>query len=185
MNNNRLLPEEKWIVLGIPVLFFIGAFIHFLYDLSGQNAIVALIAPVNESAWEHLKMVVVPLVCWWTFYYIIKGQKNSINIDKWFTSALIALLVSLISIPLMFYFYTEAFGFDSVILDILLLLFALIIGQLKGLHYYRYGKGINYIVSIAIMLLIVCIFMIFTYNPPHLPIFLDRSTGTYGIGHNQ
>lgn len=49
MKNKKLSPSEKWIILGIPIIFLIGSFMHFLYDLSGQNPIIGLFAPINES----------------------------------------------------------------------------------------------------------------------------------------
>ena len=181
MGYNKLNREEKWIILGVPILFLIGSFFHFLYELSGKNSIVALFAPVNESVWEHIKMLVVPLVLWWFIYYLVRGKQLNIDKNKWFTSALISLLVAIISIPLMFYFYTGALGFESVIIDILLLFLALLFGQLTGLHYYRYGDGINYFASIFFIVIIICVFMYFTYNTPHLPIFMDSNTGQYGV----
>lgn len=181
MNNKRLLPEEKWIILGIPILFIVGSFMHFLYELSGENIVVALFSPVNESVWEHFKMVVLPITLWWSLYYIVKGKKYKIDKNKWFTSALISLLVALILIPFMYYFYTGAFGVESVAVDIIILFLSIAFGQLLALHYYTYGDGISYIIPILIMIFIICIFMYFTFNPPHLPLFMDSQTGQYGI----
>ena len=168
MKSKRVLPEKRWIILGIPVLFIVGSFMHFLYELSGENVVVAL-------------LVVLPIILWWSLYYIVKGENYNIDKNKWFTSALISLLVALISIPLLFYFYTGAFGVESVVVDILILFISIAFGQLLALHYYNYGDGINYIIPILIMIFIVCIFMYFTFNPPHLPIFMDSQTGQYGI----
>lgn len=181
MNYKRLLPEKKWIILGIPVLFIMGSLMHFLYELSGRNVIVALFSPVNESVWEHLKMVVLPIILWWSLYYIVKGEKNKIDKNKWFTSALISLLIALISIPFMFYFYTGAFGIESVAIDVIILFLSIAFGQLLALFYYSNKGGINYIIPVLIMIFIICIFMYFTFNPPHLPLFMDSQTGQYGI----
>ena len=181
MSYKGLSNEKRWIVIGIPVLFVLGSIVHSLYDISGQNVFVGLFFPVNESVWEHLKMVVLPIILWWSIYYIVMGEKYKINKDKWFTSALISLLVALITIPLFHYFYIEAFGIESVVIDIIILFLAIAFGQLLALHYYNYGKGINYIIVIAIMIFIIGVFMYFTFNPPHLQIFMDTETGQYGI----
>ena len=42
------------------VAAFLGTLNHFLYFLSGQSPIVALFCPVNESVWEHLKLLYFP-----------------------------------------------------------------------------------------------------------------------------
>lgn len=182
MSYKTLLPSQKWIVKGIPSLFIIGTLMHFLYDLSGKNVIVGLIAAVNESIWEHSKMVLLPVICWWSFYYIIKSKKYNIDKNKWFTSALVAVLTALITIPLLYYFYTEAFGVEILAVDISILFFAVLFGQLLALHFYKYSKGINSYIPICIFILLILVFMICTFYPPHIPSFRDSTTGQYGIG---
>lgn len=176
-----LMPPQKWIIKGIICLFLIGSLMHFLYDLSGENVVVGLIAAVNESVWEHTKMVLLPVICWWSFYYIIKGKEHNIDKNKWFTSALIALVTAIITIPMLFYFYTEAFGVEILAVDIFILFLAVLFGQLLAFHFYKYSKGINLYISICIFLLLIIVYAIFTFNPPHLPLFIDGMSGQYGI----
>jgi len=181
MSYNILSSPKKWILIGIPILFLIGSCMHFLYGFTGDNVIIGSIAPVNESVWEHLKMVVLPVILWWTIYYLAVGERNNIDKNKWFTGALVALLTALITIPLLFYFYTGAFGVESLVIDILLLFLALLFGQLAGLHFYKFSKGINSIISISILVLLIFIFILFTFYPPQLPLFLQAIIGNYGI----
>ncbi len=180
MDFKTLTSPEIWIIAGIPILFLIGSFLHFLYNFSGDNILIGIIAPVNESVWEHLKLVLWPIILWWTIYYFAVGEINNIDINKWFTGALVSLLTALITIPLLFYFYTEAFGVESLVIDIMLLFIALLFGQLLGLHFYIYSSGINFVFSIIIFALSISIFTLFTFYPPHLPIFKDSTTGKYG-----
>lgn len=172
---------EKFIIKGIPFLFVIGALLHFAYDLLGECPVTGIFAPVNESVWEHLKLILWPVVLWWTVYFAAKGKKYEINKNKWFAGALTSLLVSLVSVPLIFYFYTEAFGTENVWIDILILLAALTLGQLTGLHIYKYSKGINMKIVIIIFALLVILFGVFTFFTPEIPLFLDGQSGTYGI----
>jgi hypothetical protein len=152
----------------------------FLYNFTGDNVIIGTIAPVNESVWEHLKLVLLPVVLWWTIYYLAVGEVNNIDINKWFTGALVSLLTALITIPLLFYFYTSAFGVELLVVDILLLFLALLLGQLTGLYFYKYSVGINSIISISILVLLIFLFILFNFYPPHLPLFRDDMTGKYG-----
>ena len=181
MRYKTLTPTEKWLIKGIPIIFFIGSLMHFLYDLSGKNIFVGLISAVNESVWEHSKMVLWPVICWWTIYYMKNNKKNKIDRNKWFTGGLVALLTALITMPMIYYFYTEAFGIEILIIDISILFLAILFGQLLGLHVYKYSKGINASVSIRIFIVLILLFAIFTLYQPHLPIFKDSSTGQYGI----
>ena len=181
MNRNKLSPPEKWILIGIPLLFVIGALLHFAYDVLGESPIVGLFAPVNESIWEHAKMVVWPIILWWGLYYRFRGEAYKINPNKWFAGALTSLLVALIAMPMLYYFYTEAFGVEIVWVDVLILLLALLFGQLLGLHAYRYSKGIPVPWAFAAFGGIILLFFLFPFFPPQIPWFQDGITGSYGI----
>lgn len=181
MEYKSLSAAQKWILKGIPILFLIGSFMHFFYDLSGKNVIIGLISPINESIWEHLKMILLPVICWWGIYYLIKCKKDNIDKNKWFTAALIALVTSIITTPMLYYFYTQAFGVEVLIVDIIILFVSILFGQLLAFHFYKYSKGINSHISMYIFIFLILIFMVFTFYPPHLPIFRDGITGQYGI----
>ena len=177
----NLCRPEKWIILGIPALFIMGSLMHFLYDLSGQMVIVGMFAPVNESIWEHLKMVPIPMIAWWGIYYLVNAEKYNIDANKWFFANLMSLLTALVTMVAFYYTYTQAFGIESLAMDIVDLFFCIAVGQFLGLHLYKYSKGIKYQISIILIALIVIIFIIFTFIPPQIPLFMDSQTGQYGI----
>ncbi len=47
----------QWEVFGFFFVFFLVALLHTVYEWSDGNPIVGALTPVNESIWEHLKMV--------------------------------------------------------------------------------------------------------------------------------
>ena len=75
-----------------------------------------------------------------------------------------------------FYTYTGAFGIESLFLDILDAFLSICFGQLLGAHIYNRSKGIDWIISVSLIIIIVAIFAWFTINPLELPIFMDRIT---------
>ena len=160
---------ETYTLIGILVLFVVGSLFHFLYSLTGECFIIGLFVPINESIFEHTKMVVLPIYIWWSIFYLFR--KKDLFVNAWFTSALIAMISAIIVIPMLFYFYSQAFGIESLVIDILILLVSLAIGQILGLHYYRHGKGIEYHFAIFLMIVIIILFAFFTINPPAFPIF--------------
>lgn len=160
---------ETYTLIGILVLFVVGSLFHFLYSLTGECFIVGLFVPINESIFEHTKMVVLPIFIWWSIFYLFR--KKDLFVNAWFTSALIAMISAIIAIPMLFYFYSQAFGIESLVIDILILLVSLAIGQILGLHYYRHGKGIEYHFAIFLMIVIIILFAFFTINPSAFPIF--------------
>ncbi|MDO5292560.1 MAG: DUF6512 family protein [bacterium] len=173
--------EERWIVLGIPVLFLAGCLFHFLYDITGRFAVIAAIAPVNESVWEHEKLMVVPIILWWVIYYVVSPRMGRRNIRKWMAATVVALIGALLLMPMIYYFYTEALEFNSVIIDIIILLICLVWAQLLGLHIYQHGRGIPVWISILILCSIIFGMILATFYPPHIAIFRDSLSGGYGI----
>lgn len=165
----KRIKPETYTLIGILVLFVVGSLFHFLYSLTGECFIIGLFVPINESIFEHTKMVVLPIFIWWSIFYLFR--KKDLFVNAWFTSALIAMISAIIAIPMLFYFYSQAFGIESLVIDILILLISLAIGQILGLHYYRHGKGIEYHFAIFLMIVIIILFAFFTINPPAFPIF--------------
>ncbi|MCL2855497.1 MAG: DUF6512 family protein [Defluviitaleaceae bacterium] len=182
---------EKWILLGIPLLFLIGGGWHFVFDFIPIIPI-AIMAPVNDSVWEHMKMGLWPVIGWWSIYYLIKRKQHNINPQAWFMAALSSLIVTLITLPLVFYFYRFAFGIPmgtpyqsagtfALFFDMFILLLANTLGQLLGLHLYKRYKGIKITLTIIIIIFIVIVFAIFTFRQPQIPLFFDYLNNHYGM----
>lgn len=174
---------QKWILIGIPVLFVVGFFMHNIYEWSGNSTIVGIFAPVNESVWEHLKLTFWPMLIWWITGYIILGKNNNICARQWFTSCTVAELVCLLVVLCFYYTYTGAFGIESLILDIFSLFLGVAVAQSLALHVYKYARSSQYslYISVAILILLAVTFTVFTFAPPHFPLFKDSMTGKYGI----
>ena len=159
---------KKYLIIGIPILFIIGSIFHFIYEWSGNNFFIGLISPINESIWEHLKLVLLPMTTYWLIY--IPLSKNT-NQEKWFFSLFLSLITSMLTIISFYYTYTGVFGIESLILDMFSLLLGISIGHLIGIHYYTYGKAIPKYLSISLIIILFIIFISFTLAPPNLPIF--------------
>jgi len=174
---------QNWILLGIPVLIIFGSLMHFVYEWSGNSTIVGIFAPVNESVWEHLKMTFWPMLIWWLLGYFILSINNNISAADWFVSCVIAELVCPLVIVSFYYTYTGALGIESLILDIFSLFLGIIAGQCLALHIYKNKKFSQYSLYIAITILIFMAvkFTVFTFYPPHIPLFMDSLTQEYGI----
>ena len=55
--------------ISIIIICVVGTLLHFLYEFSGHNKVVALFAAVNESTWEHIKIALTPMI----FYSLYDG----------------------------------------------------------------------------------------------------------------
>jgi len=174
MKNNVL----RWELSGIIFVFLLGALLHFVFEWSGESKIVGLIASVNESVWEHFKQGFWPMCIYAAIEYrFLRGR-----INNFLTAKAVAVYIIPIITGLIFYGYTAIIGEEILIVDILIFLVAIVVGQLtsyKIMTSFKLPKYAN-VVSPIFIILLAFILMLFTLYPPHLPIFLD-ARGFYGI----
>lgn len=176
-------PAKSWILWGMPFISIIGSIMHFVYDWSGNLTIVGLIAPINESIWEHLKLTFWPMLLWWSLWFFKNGKKYDISAGRWFSACTAALLVCPLFIVSFYYTYTGSFGIHLLLLDIASLFIGVIIAQFLALHIYRYIRksSFSFYGAVIVIAIMITAFVIFTFAPPHIPLFKDGVTGTYGI----
>ena len=51
----------RWELAAFLIAAAAGPLLHFAYGWSGENAVVAAFSAVNESTWEHMKLLFFPL----------------------------------------------------------------------------------------------------------------------------
>ena len=105
---------KKYMISGIVFTSAAGILSHFLYQWSGKNPLLALISPVNESTWEHMKLIFFPMLLFSLFASTrLKEAAPSL------TGALIlGNLLGTLSIPILFYTYTGITGQNFFIADL-------------------------------------------------------------------
>lgn len=150
---------------------------HFLYEWLNEFVFIASFVPVNESVWEHAKLLFFPFLFFSIIeYFFIPKTENYI-----FAKSLSLIL----SVPLMislFYTYTGIIGTNYLVADILIAIIVVLI--MNVLSYYLiisekdFSKW-NWIFVFVIIYFIA--FVVFTFKPPQIPLFLDTTTGKYGI----
>lgn len=157
-------------IIGIIFVLITGTLAHFLYAWSGNHCIVGLFTPVNESIWEHMKLLFFPMFLY-SFIIFFKFRKNYACI----TSALcFGILVGTLLIPLFYYAYTYILGRNFFILDISIFFLSVIIAFWLS---YKLTlscklKSFTALLCILVCLLFAC-FLVFSYHAPDLDIFLD------------
>jgi len=106
--------------------------------------------------------------------------KNAVA--NFFSAKTVGTYTMVIVIPTVFYSYTAFTGESIFAIDIATFVVAVIIGQFvsyKLSEYRRLPKSAETI-AIAAIILMAVVFILFTFYPPHLPIFQDPITGKYG-----
>ncbi|MBC7113295.1 MAG: hypothetical protein H5T34_04660 [Candidatus Methanomethyliales bacterium] len=110
-------------------------------------------------------------------YWRLKNENVSIFPAK-------ALGIYLMPLSIVVFFYTyRAFLEESLVIDIMIFVLAVIIGQIVSyrIMVWKEPPKIFTPISIFALLILALIFIAFTFYTPHLPIFQDPITGIYGI----
>lgn len=158
-------------IIGFFFTLFIGTLLHFAYDFFGQNFFVSLIAPINESVWEHLKLLFFPFLLY-TFWELLNTSQNP---SVLFTANMIGVTGGMITIPILFYLYTFFLGKDYLWLDIIIFIIGIIVTFL--IRNYLLKKQIisekASIYGYVIFFILIIAFFSFTVNPPQLGIFKE------------
>ena len=165
-------------MIGTIFIIFLGSALHFTYALSGSNPVIGSFSPVNESVWEHLKMVFWPSLFW----ILITMFPLRRAVRSFFSAKAIGTFIMVITIPTVFYSYTALVGESILAIDIATFIFAVIIGQFVSYQLFKKNAigGSTERIALIALLLLALVFVVFTFYPPHLPIFQDSITGHYG-----
>jgi len=169
----------KWELIGIAVISVLGSALHFAFELSGEWAPMGIIAAVNESIFEHLKLTFWPTVIYAAITYkLLRDSTSNFIIAK--TAGVYIMPVTII---VLFYAYTTLTGIENVIIDIAIFIIAVAAGQLTSYRILKMTQLPQWLkwLAIALLIILALIYGLFTYYPPHVPFFEDTASGTYGI----
>ena len=113
---------KKWHIAGILFTVLFGTLNHFIYGWSGENPLAAPFCAVNESTWEHLKLLVTPMLFFTGIEYCMYGRYRS----GFLPVRAISLLLGMFFIVSVFYGYTALAGDNYLWADILTFVLAVI-----------------------------------------------------------
>ena len=168
-----------WQTVGFIFTSVVGTFLHFLFDLSGQSIFAALFSAVNESIWEHMKLLFYPML----LFALIENHFWRKAIPQFWCNKLAGFLLSLVLIPVLYYSYTGILGISADWFNITI--FFIAAGVSFWLETKRFQQEklcrIPEKAAFSIIVLIAVLFTVLTFFPPHIPFFKDPITGTYGF----
>ncbi len=167
-----------WQVVGITFTAVLGTVLHFLYDWTNVTSL-ATISAVNESTWEHMKLVFVPSFIFAFMQYF--WAKN--DYPCFWSVKFIGTVLGTLLIPIMFYTLQGAFGTLSAITNIAIFFISIIAQYLTELFLFNKFNCKNLMnwLFIWLLVIILVLFIIFSFAPPKIPLFLDPVSNTYGI----
>ncbi len=147
-----------------------GAISHFVYEWTGNNQIIGYFFPINESTWEHLKLLFFPTVIFSFIEYIFVKKK----IKNYVASVITSLFIGMLSIIVLFYSYKGFLGYGIDFINILIFYIALIIMLIvknKIIISERFSGDNSQLFFLSIGFVFALLFVFFTYSPPSLAVF--------------
>ncbi|MBE6049738.1 MAG: hypothetical protein E7214_03515 [Clostridium sp.] len=183
LENKTKKTINNYILLGIPFIFILSALFHFMFEATGKPTISAVFFPVNESIFEHLKLVLYPSILYFLVSFFLLKKDYKISFKRWFIALCSSVILSILTVLFGYYVFKYAFNIDSLIWHISILLIGTILGQLLAVHVYNksHNTSKQFVIALLVLILLIIIFTWVTFNPPKLPLFLDYTKNIYGI----
>lgn len=164
--------------LGFAVTSLGGTILHFLYDWLGKAAWIAPLSGVNESTWEHMK-----LLFWPMFLYAVAQSFFFKDRKDFWCVKLRGTLLGLVLIPVIFYTYNGVIGRSPDWINIAIFFICAAVAYIEETRLFKSDKvrcpSPKW--AFALLCVIALLFVVFTFWTPEIGIFKDPLTGTYGI----
>jgi hypothetical protein len=176
-----------WEIACIFWVAFAGSLLHFAFELSEYWKPMALLAAVNESAWEHVKMYFWPGLA---FALVQYTYTRDVARNYWFGKA-VGLAVTPVVILVSYFSYmqyvTSGGGKASLAIMLTIMTLGIAVGQLVSWLILTSPplSAATRRYALATYAVLVLAFSTFTYFPPRVFVFENfycyQYTGDFGI----
>ena len=166
-----------WQLMGFAITSLGGTLLHFLYDWTNKNTVAALFSGVNESTWEHMKLLFFPM-----FIFALIQSRFSKDFPGFWCIKLRGTLLGLILIPVIFYTYNGVIGKSPDWINIAIFFISAAVAYIYEARLFKKDFQCKFSKhSFVILCLFAILFFVFTFYPPQIPLFQDPVTKLYGI----
>lgn len=172
------MSKKKLMIITTLIAFLLCFPFHFVYD-KFPNFITSILFPINESIWEHMKLLFGSLIISGIIEKIVLTKQKEDTTNICFSNYISALS----SIPIFLIMFLPIYNTigENFKITILLMLITIIIS--KYISYKISNKKDLYLENKTIILVIITyiLFGILTYYPIDNPIFIDTERCIYEI----
>ena len=169
-----------WELAGFLFTSALGSLLHFVYEWSGGSLAAAVASAVNESTWEHMKLLFVPMFLFSVAQVCVLGK----NYPNFLAVRTVSILAGLALIPVLFYTYTGVWGqmrdWANIAVFFLAALGAFLLDA-SLLRKNRLSAPWQQLLGLAVLWALAFCFVWCTFRPPHIALWRDPLTGIYGI----
>ena len=157
----------KFQIFSVIFTMILGTLLHFTYEWSNNSLLIASFSAVNESTWEHLKLVFFPMLLTTIIGYFYIGK----NFKNFLCAKAIGIITSILFIVVFFYTYTGIIGTNFAFLDISSFFISVLLGEYVTYKVLLSNSSCNNkfaIISIVVLLFCFVFFMLFFLIIYHL-----------------
>jgi hypothetical protein len=163
------MQKKSFDIPGFLFTLIAGTLLHFVWDWSGRQELIGFFAPVNESVWEHTKLLVYPVLIWFLFRFLTKHEHTFTALP----SMALGILAGVAAMIILYYTYTGIWGDNYLPIDILIFILSILTAfivkeKTAGLGIYPMP---TVILSVVVLALLVFCLIRFTSYPPDLNLF--------------
>lgn len=171
---------KKVTIISVFSIFALSFLSHFMYEWF-PNIFNSIFFPVNESIWEHNKMIFTTMIIWGIIEYFIISNHGKKNFP---VALLSSTLVTIITNTLIFtpiYYLMDMK--DNIIITMIIYIISIIIGQYTSHKILKSNKIFSTLNTISLISIpiIFTIFGLLTYYPIKIGIFYDYPNNKYGL----
>ena len=162
-----------WQLGGLTFTAILGTLFHFLYGWTGNIAFAPFCA-VNESTWEHMKILFFPML----IFAVIQSKFFIKSTPNFWLVKLIGILIGLTLIPVLFYTYNGVIGKSPDWINISIFFVSAAVTFITETRLFRKGKPRCIYPKFAFLAicLIGIMFIVFTFFVPNLEIFKNPNS---------
>lgn len=167
-----------WQLMGFALTTLGGTLLHFLYDWFNNATWIAPFSSVNESTWEHMKLLFWPMF----IFAIVQSFFFKERQDFWCIKSR-GILLGIILIPIIFYTSNGIIGKTPSWFNIAIFFISAAIAYIYESRLFISEKIIckSSTLNILFLSIIAILFIIFTFTTPEIGIFKDPLTNSYGL----
>lgn len=161
---------KSYMIKGAIFVSILGTILHFAYEWSGNNIIVGLFTPINESIWEHTKLIFFPML----IYSLYLKKKIGTQYPCISSAMTFGALFGVLLIIALYYTYSGIIGYNVSFVDISIFYISVIIAFYTAYRLTLSCSAERYNSVLQILqIILICLFITFTFSPPGIPLFIN------------
>lgn len=160
----NFIKKNKHFIISYIVCVILGTISHFLFELTNNFFLLKPFVSINESCFEHLKLLYYPMIFVSLFEGYIKNKNFSLTLIRNISSIISCLLLTI-------FFYTYKYFNNNIsipLIDISSYYIFVLIGYIISLKLEKYSNNLEFNkISFLLMILTIIFFSVFTEYKPN------------------